>query len=222
LTLVVPVALTWAALADAGLDRRLTAGINEASADQPARTELWTVAANMLRDHPWLGVGPDNFRWEFAAYSGLPADNLGIHAHDQYLETLADTGVLGLVSFLWLITALVRLGLDRARQTVGDWPWRAALLASLAAWLAHALLDDFERFWPTSVAFWLVAGLTLARGQRWSSSAVQEPIHRGDDRDDHQDGQDAGRAGQRRAAATAAETHHSVAIVVASAVAFKN
>jgi len=39
----------------------------------------------------------------------------------------------------------------------------AKLLASLSAWLLHALLDDFERFWPTSVAFWLLAGLSLSR-----------------------------------------------------------
>jgi hypothetical protein len=41
------------------------------------------------------------------------------------------------------------------------WAWRVALLASLSAWLLHALLDDFERFWPASVAFWLIVGLSL-------------------------------------------------------------
>jgi hypothetical protein len=56
----------------------------------------------------------------------------------------------------------VRLsGAIRASTDWPDWLWRAALLASLSAWLLHALLDDFERFWPTSVAFWLLAGLNL-------------------------------------------------------------
>jgi O-antigen ligase len=159
--LVVPVALMWASLADPGLDRRLTAGIDESSTVQPARTEFWAVAFDMLRDHPLLGVGPDNFRWQFAGYSGVPADNLGIHAHNQYLETLADTGILGLIGFVWLLAALLRLATERVRTATSDWPWRAALFASLTAWLLHALLDDFERFWPTSVAFWLIAGLSL-------------------------------------------------------------
>jgi putative inorganic carbon (HCO3(-)) transporter len=117
----------------------------------------------MLRDHPWLGVGPDNFRWQFASYSGVPVDNLGVHAHNQYLEALANTGVLGLATFGWLLVRLVRIAFDGVQDSLMtvDWPWRAALLASLCAWLAHALLDDFERFWPASVAFWLLAGLNL-------------------------------------------------------------
>jgi hypothetical protein len=125
--------------------------------------EFWTAALDMLRDHPWLGVGPDNFRWRFASYSSIAADNLGVHAHDQYLEALADTGVLGLLTLVWLLMRLLRTALDGVgrRTASADWPWRAAMLASLSAWLLHALLDDFERFWPASVAFWLLAGLNL-------------------------------------------------------------
>ncbi len=168
--LVVPAALISAAMTAPGLDRRLTAELTPASAQpssnntQPSRYEYWLVASDMLRDYPWLGVGPDNYRWRFAAYSGIPANNLGIHAHNQYIEALADTGVVGLLAFGSLLACLVRSAIDRVRSSnagVEDWPGRAALLASLSAWLLHATLDDFERFWPASVAFWLIAGLSL-------------------------------------------------------------
>jgi hypothetical protein len=130
----------------------------------------------MFRDHPLLGVGPDNFRWRFESYSGVAADNLGIHAHNQYLEALADTGLLGLVSLGWLLVSLVRVAVGEVRTSrySADWPWRAALLASLCAWLVHALLDDFERFWPASVAFWLLAGLNLRRA--CTSDGVADPV----------------------------------------------
>ena len=171
----VPVALTWAAMTDPGLDRRLIAELTpvtyqqSSSNTQPTRYAYWLVAADMLRDHPWLGVGPDNYRWQFANYSGLADDNLGVHAHNQYFEALADTGILGLLTLGWLLAGLIRTAFDGVRSSaaragsavVADWPWRAALLASLSAWLLHALLDDFERFWPASVAFWLIAGLSL-------------------------------------------------------------
>jgi O-antigen ligase len=156
-----------------GLDRRLTAELTAVSPQpssdptQPTRFEYWLVASNMLRDSPWLGVGPDNYRWRFASYSGLPDNNLGVHAHNQYIEALADTGILGLLTLAWLLGGLVRAALAGARSSAAtagltaleDWPWRAAVLASLCAWLVHAVLDDFERFWPASVAFWLIAGL---------------------------------------------------------------
>jgi len=153
--LIVPLTLGWAALSDPGLDRRLLAGLDESSAMQPARSEFWSVAIQMAHDRPLLGVGPDNFRWRFGEYSGLQVDNLGIHAHNQYLEALADTGVLGFLAFAGFIGVVVRLAAKRSSQS----HWRAALLASLIAWLTHALLDDFERFWPASIAFWLMVGL---------------------------------------------------------------
>jgi O-antigen ligase len=123
LTLIVPLAIGWAALADQGLERRLLAGIDESSATQPPRTEFWSAALEMARDHPLLGVGPDNFRWQFTSYSGVAADNLGIHAHNQYLETLADTGVVGLLSFLLLVAALVRLSVQRLGDAAKDSGW---------------------------------------------------------------------------------------------------
>lgn len=169
----VPTGLICAAMTAPGLDRRLTAELISASPSQssssaqPTRFEYWLVASDMLRDYPWLGVGPDNYRWRFAGYSGVPDDNLGVHAHNQYLEALADTGILGLLTLAWLLASLVQAAIAGVRSSVAtarlvgleDWPWRAAVLASLCAWLVHAVLDDFERFWPASVAFWLVAGL---------------------------------------------------------------
>jgi O-antigen ligase len=162
--LALPLTVGWATFMDPGLDRRLLAGIDESSIEQPPRTQFWSVALDMLQDRPLLGVGPDNFRWLFTTYTGVQADNLGIHAHDQYLETLADTGVLGFVGFVWLLVAVTRAAIQGASADV-DWPWRAALLASLTAWLVHAVLDDFERFWPTSIAFWLIVGLIACRPQ---------------------------------------------------------
>jgi O-antigen ligase len=148
---------------DPGLDHRLLAGVDESSLKQPSRPEFWIAALAMARDHPLLGVGPDNFRWLFPAYSGLATDNLGIHAHNQYLESLADGGILGLAAFGWLMITLALAAAQGVRRAVSDWPWRAAVLASLAAWLVHAVLDDFERFWPTHVAFWLIVGLIVSR-----------------------------------------------------------
>lgn len=178
LVLIAPLTLGWAALVDPGLDRRLLAGLDESSAQQPARSEFWTVALQMVRDRPLLGVGPDNFRWRFSEYSGeYPAeDNLGIHAHNQYLEALSDTGVLGFAAFIGLCAMLARVAVARSGH---EWPWRAALLASLVAWLTHALLDDFERFWPPSVAFWLIVGL-IARDYpaRWVSPLMRSAVPR--------------------------------------------
>ena len=159
LALVAPLTLAWAALFYPGLDHRLAAGLDEASALQPARSEFWRLAVQMLRDQPLLGVGPDNFRWRFGDYSGLSADNLGIHAHNQYLETLADTGVLGFAAFVAFLIVLVGLAIRRS----GESAWRAALLASMLAWLVHAVLSGSGRHPSRS-----------GSSQAWSSRDIKE------------------------------------------------
>ncbi|HEV7666230.1 MAG TPA: O-antigen ligase family protein [Chloroflexota bacterium] len=180
---VIGAALAWAAVADPGLDRRLAAGLDESSPVQPARTQFWWVALEMQRDHPWLGVGLDNYRWQFASYSGIASNNLGIHAHNQYLEALADSGLLGLVAFAWLLGALVRHAWQAAlvsRLAPPDWPWRATVVAALASWLVHALVDDFERFWPASVAFWLICGLSWRVFETQTALGGQQTLGRVD------------------------------------------
>src|SRR5206468_10142975 len=87
------------------------------SAARPTRAEYWQVALDMLRDYPWLGVGPDNYRWRFASYSGIAEDNLGVHAHNQYFEALADTGILGLLTLGWLLASLGRTAIDGVRAS---------------------------------------------------------------------------------------------------------
>ena len=59
--LAFPLALAWGFVMDPGLDHRLVAGLDESSVHQPARTAFWAAAVAMVRDHPLLGVGPDNF-----------------------------------------------------------------------------------------------------------------------------------------------------------------
>ena len=131
---------------------------------RPARVQYWMAAVAMLRDSPLLGQGLDNFRLRFTDYAGIDESHIGTHAHSLYLEALADTGFLGFATLLGLVAAVFRSG---TRALVGgeDWLLRAALLASLATWLLHGLLDDFERFLPAHLAYWIVVGLLL-RGSR--------------------------------------------------------
>jgi O-antigen ligase len=212
----VPLVLTWMAASDHGFERRLSAGLDFAQLAHARRIEYWSAARDMFYESPWLGVGPDNYRWRFAGYSGVPSDTMGVHAHDQYLEALADTGLLGLLTLGWLLISLVRGAVDGVNLTQADhdWPWRAAVLASLNAWLVHALLDDFERFWPASVAFWLVAGLSMRRSSR---SAVERPPGQPNDRNDDNQHQHTDRRSKRRTPATAsAEAHHGRALSYSS------
>lgn len=127
----------------------------------PTRFELWGAALRMAADYPILGVGPDNFRWQYGAYAGLDEWNTDIHANNLYLEWLADSGILGLAAFVWVSGALI-VSAVRGVWRSGD-VLALGLLASLTAWFVHGVFDSFIEFTPTYIAFWLIAGLTLSR-----------------------------------------------------------
>ncbi len=69
------------------------------------RFKLWGPAIQMWQDHLWWGVGPDHFQHRFGLYR--PRDwevqVLADRAHNDYLNTLADWGLVGgiLVAATW-------------------------------------------------------------------------------------------------------------------------
>ena len=60
-----------------------------------ARFILWKPSLRMWQDHFWLGVGPGHYDYRFPQYRPAEVQMRPGHAHNDYLNTLADWGVLG-------------------------------------------------------------------------------------------------------------------------------
>ena len=109
---------------------------------------------DITREHPLLGIGPDNFRHVYGRYLGLAAWDTRVHANNMYLEVLVGMGVVGVAALLLARRAARarQCGADRAPARV-----RSPLLAATAAaWLAiagHGLVDTFLTFTTTYVMF---------------------------------------------------------------------
>ena len=101
----------------------------EGSAEQ--RWEIWQTGFNVIADHPVLGVGLGRYEQANSVYN----PSLGRRdIHDTYLEVLAETGVPGLVLFLWLLAASI-LRARRARRNAqalrGSEDWQRLVLLEL-------------------------------------------------------------------------------------------
>lgn len=84
--------------------------------DDRARAAIWRGAAHTFWHGPlstfWHGAGPSTFVYSFsgeprAEYSAIigPTHNAG-HAHNDLLEALSATGLLGLICYLWFLRSL--------------------------------------------------------------------------------------------------------------------
>jgi O-antigen ligase len=127
------------------------------------RSVLWTTALRMAREHPLLGIGPDNFRHSYGRYLGLAAWDTRVHANNTYFEVLAGMGAIGALALAWLLAAAARSIRNVLAGAGTQLPLAAASAAACLAIGAHALVDSFVTFTPTYVAFAIAAGLLYSR-----------------------------------------------------------
>lgn len=113
----------YAAIAPATARQRVT------MTDTSGRSTLWTVAWRVIKTHPVLGVGNDNFILVEHQYINQPGAVQALYvvttpkqAHNTFLEAAADLGIPGLltlVAVLWFaLLAVVRAA--RIFERLGD------------------------------------------------------------------------------------------------------
>ena len=92
------------------------------------RMATWQAGWDMFLDYPVLGVGAGNFDTAYETYHLKGWQQPRGHAHNVYLNALAETGLLGLASYLLFLGGafgLLGFGLYR-RWTTAHGPWTAS------------------------------------------------------------------------------------------------
>jgi O-antigen ligase len=156
-----------------------------------ARFYYWLMAIQMFKDHPIFGIGYGNFDiqfWDYVdAYQRQPQSEYfryvlqetirGVRpgfVHNDHLQVLAESGLVGLVAWLGLWTTLLHQGLVAARRWLHDQRRLlvvATFLASLICFGVDAL-TNFPFHVPVSgFLFWVTVGLWTAYYERESSGA---------------------------------------------------
>jgi O-antigen ligase len=154
------------------------AGLHEADWIQDsgrARIILWTVTAERTLDHPILGVGVESTREidaelakTAAREQGAPfALRTGRHAHNVYLQTWFELGLIGAV--LMLATGLTLF------RRLYDVPERARpfVFATLVAGIIMAGLS-WGLWQPWLAAAYSLTALVLAVAIRYARTGIAE------------------------------------------------
>ena len=77
------------------LKRRFREQTVENLTEMKVRYELWRTAVRMWRDYPWFGIGPGHYDARFRAYRPVIVQEQPDRAHNEYLNVLADWGLVG-------------------------------------------------------------------------------------------------------------------------------
>jgi putative inorganic carbon (HCO3(-)) transporter len=131
------------------------------------RVAHWVAALRMWEGAPWLGVGPGNYavaypdvrlpRWE---------DALG-HAHNVYLNVLAESGLIGFVGYIALWGGTL-IWVFRRRARTERPSWHDALTLGVAGVIVHLsvhnLVDNlFVQGMVILLGLWLATAKATAQ-----------------------------------------------------------
>jgi O-antigen ligase len=129
-----------------------------------SRLPLMSMSFRMFEAAPLLGVGPNNQTVAMRPYAQSAAFRGGFIyvVHNRYLQVMVETGIVGLLAFLFFLLSTLRCGWRAWIRDTGNLSAVAlGLTAGLLGVLIHMNMDTFSgRFQVQQL--WLVAGLMIA------------------------------------------------------------
>jgi len=73
------------------------------------RLDAWEILLEMIKTNPVTGFGPANYYWYTPLYR-IRGYQVEFNSHNQYIDIVAQTGLLGLACVLWFFWEVGRLG----------------------------------------------------------------------------------------------------------------
>ncbi len=155
-----------------------------------SRITVWRGASRLVAAHPLCGIGLGRYpgaqwAWTRAGHPLEPSErpSLSEEAHDFYLQTATETGLIGLGLYAMALAAFVFQGLRRLRQTrrrrsSTQTTLVIASLSLVAGQAVDALASPSWQFGEASLLFWALLGLGMAamRGEEPETIPVRMPV----------------------------------------------
>lgn len=118
--------------------------IGDNSYSLATRHEAWIIVLQLAQVNPWFGLGPANYYY-YTPLNPIRGYFVRFNSHSQYVDLVAQTGLLGFACFFWLLGTVAWLGW-RLRNQVPDGFARAYVygaLGGLVGMVVSAGLGDW-------------------------------------------------------------------------------
>jgi putative inorganic carbon (hco3(-)) transporter len=125
-----------------------------------ARASLFDTSVEVIRDHPLLGVGANNFAVVLPSYRELTG--YAYIPHNKLALVWAEAGIGALLAFVALVLVVLRrawLAVRAADRAL--FPYAAGVAVAFVALCVHMNFEPFQSQMQMQL-FWLLAGLVTA------------------------------------------------------------
>jgi len=125
------------------------------------RVRIWRIAVGIIESHPLLGTGPGTFQVMFDQRKA-PSQERKWSAHNLWFNYAVETGLLGFLSILWVVSVAVREWVRAGRRAPpGADPLRPAVTAVVIGVLVDQCGDNTLLSVSTISGFWLLLALLV-------------------------------------------------------------
>ncbi|OGE31625.1 hypothetical protein A2631_00650 [Candidatus Daviesbacteria bacterium RIFCSPHIGHO2_01_FULL_44_29] len=141
----------------------------------------WKVAVSSFRDSPFWGTGPATFLFDFTFYKPVEHNNSNLWnvrfdtAHDEFLQTLATLGGLGLLSLIFLSGVVLTFAMTGIFKRIQDSSQEDHLTSALAvSAIVSIVLLALHTSTPVTLVTSLILLAMLMATHRSVSDKVEE------------------------------------------------
>lgn len=149
------------------------------------RLNRWQCAIDMFMEKPFFGFGPGTYAFEYASFQR--PENLTIisttngdggNAHSEYLGIMAESGLFGLLSMLFLVGAIFYQSITLyVKWPVADKKTRTIIMAiilSLVTYFVHAFLNNYLDSDKASVPIYGMCAMILALEYKYRTGLLEQ------------------------------------------------
>lgn len=108
------------------------------------RFDAWLIMAQIIKVSPLLGLGFANYYW-YTPLFPIRGYAVSFNSHNNYVDIVAQMGLIGLVCFLWLMWEIGRLGWGLRKQAPSGFAqaYVYGALGGLAGMIVAGMLGDW-------------------------------------------------------------------------------
>jgi len=135
------------------------------------RINRWNCAVRMFKEKPVFGWGPGTYQFNYAPFQfsyektiiSTNAGDMG-NAHSEYLGALSESGLLGMLSFIFLAIIIFVTAVKNYIRA-NSYSLKiitASTIAGLTTYLLHGFLNNFLDTDKAAIPFWGFAAIIVA------------------------------------------------------------
>ncbi len=145
------------------------------ASERYSRRDIWGATSQMIKDHPWVGVGLGAYQFVYTRYDRSSGAQRVEQSHNDYLQIVADAGLIGGVIALVFLVLLFARGFSAAQTR--DRRRRSIILGALTGCFAiviHSFVEFNLQITSNAQLFLALAALATPERSRGSSEHHQE------------------------------------------------